>query len=30
VKGNIPANSLYLNTREEKVIPFNKPKVAHG
>lgn len=30
VKGTIPANSLYLNTREEKVIPFVKPKVASG
>lgn len=30
VKGNVPANSLYLNGREEKIIPFSKPKVAHG
>jgi len=30
VKGNIPANCLYVNEREEKIIPYNKPKVAHG
>jgi len=29
VKGKVPANSLYLNGREEKIIPFSKPKVAH-
>lgn len=30
VKGNVPANSLYLNKREEKIIPFIKAKVASG
>lgn len=30
VKGNVPANSLYLNKREEKIIPFINTKVASG
>lgn len=30
VKGNVPAQSLYLNTREEKIMPLIKSKVANS